>query len=39
MDTVRFSAVTEHLAPEITETTIVKKELDEKPDSDRESFR
>lgn len=39
VDTVRFSTVTEDLAPEITETTIIKKEQDEKPDSDRESIR
>lgn len=38
VDTVRFSTVTEDLAPEITET-IIKKEQEEKPDSDRESIR
>lgn len=40
VDTVRFSTVTEaKLTPEITEATVIKKEQDEKPDSDRESIR
>lgn len=40
VDTVRFSTVTDDLASEITEaTTIIKKEQEERPDSDRESIR
>lgn len=31
--------MTQELSPEITETTIIKKEQEEKPDSDRESIR
>lgn len=39
VDTVRFSSVTQALPSDVTETTVIKKEQEEKPDSDRESIR
>lgn len=39
VDTVRFSTVTEELTPDVPGTTVIKKEQEEKPDSDRESIR
>lgn len=39
VDTVRFSTVADELPPDITEETVIKKEQEDKPDSDRESIR